>query len=553
MNKVIQFLKNIRTKAKLFVNKIGAKKRYKKLKNNDFTIISNNCFAGITYEYLNMPFYSPTIGLYFFAPEYIKFISNLKKYSKKTLRQINLEDSKYRDELIRQKQQNAIIGKLDDVEIVFLHYKNFKEAKEKWDRRCKRINFDKIIYKFNDQNLCTEKELKAFHELNLPNKICFTAKKYDYDGFIQLKKQKDGQVREDVYSCMEKKIDIIKIANKLLDKRPIVLHLLYSWRFSGAENVACSIIKNTENDINSVYCSQDGEIRKILEEKNIKFISINKINHRNIQKVIDETSPDFIHAHDFRASIAASRFYKRAKIISHIHKNDEKMKTISIKSILYAIASKRFCRIIGVSKSILDEYIFSSKIEDKFIVVPNYVDKKEVVEKSKEFKLGKKYDLFFLGRIQDEKNPFEFIEIVKELAKTSQNIKAVMIGYGPLFDKCEDKIKEYNLSKNISMVGYQLNPYPYIKNSKIGIMPSKYEGFGISVIEAAILGKPMLNSGVGGLKEICKGTNLICHNTADYVNAITNGNLILPKIDCYIDKKAWSNRLLLIYKEGGIC
>ena len=65
-------------KLKLLINKIGSKKRNSKLKNKTMTIISNNCFAGVTYEYLDLPYFSPTIGLYFFAPEYIKFIYNIK-------------------------------------------------------------------------------------------------------------------------------------------------------------------------------------------------------------------------------------------------------------------------------------------------------------------------------------------------------------------------------------------------------------------------------------------------------------------------------------------
>lgn len=62
---LIKQLKKIRKKLQLLLNKFGSKQRFKKLNNRDITIISNNCFAGITYEYLNLPFLSPTIGLYF--------------------------------------------------------------------------------------------------------------------------------------------------------------------------------------------------------------------------------------------------------------------------------------------------------------------------------------------------------------------------------------------------------------------------------------------------------------------------------------------------------
>lgn len=153
--------------------------KQKKINDNQFTIISNNCFGGVVYRNYHLPYQSPTCGLFFIAPEYIKFIYNIKKYTKDVeIKQILIEDSKYA-EYLKDMQYKGIIGKIDDLEICFLHYDNIKEINEKWNRRSKRINWDRMIYKFNDQNLCTYKELKEFQEFNANNKICFTAKKYE--------------------------------------------------------------------------------------------------------------------------------------------------------------------------------------------------------------------------------------------------------------------------------------------------------------------------------------------------------------------------------------
>lgn len=206
---------NIKKDLQLRINRIGSKNRNKKLKNKNVTIISNNCFGGITYEYLNLPFNSPTIGLYFFAPEYIKFINNIKYYTSLPLEQLKYSNSKYNKYLNKYEQENVVLGKLDDVEIVFLHYKSFEEAKTKWEKRCKRINFDKIIYKFNDQNLCTKKELDDFNDFKGKNKICFTSKKYDYNGFIWMKKYKKNEcVKEDAF-YYHHYLDIVKYINQI--------------------------------------------------------------------------------------------------------------------------------------------------------------------------------------------------------------------------------------------------------------------------------------------------------------------------------------------------
>lgn len=212
---LLKEIKILRKKAQLWINKIGCKKRNNRLFNKNVTIISNNCFAGVTYEYLNLPFFSPTIGLYFFAPEYIKFIYNIEEYINMELLEIKAVDSKYYEELIKLNQTNKVIGKLGDVEIVFLHYNSFLEAKHKWNKRCKRIDYNNIIYKFNDQNLCTSKLLDEFHRFPAKNKICFTAQKYDYDEFIQMKKYKNCSfVKEDVF-YYHKYFDIVDYINNM--------------------------------------------------------------------------------------------------------------------------------------------------------------------------------------------------------------------------------------------------------------------------------------------------------------------------------------------------
>lgn len=143
----------------------------KSIKNKNFSVISNNCWAGRVYQYLDMPYLSPTAGLYFFAPDYIKFVSDLRRYLSTELRFIEAENSKYYDELIRREQTDKPIGILDDVEIVFLHYKTKEEAAEKWNRRKERVNFDNIIIKFSRMNLCTDKEIEEFDSIPLKNKF----------------------------------------------------------------------------------------------------------------------------------------------------------------------------------------------------------------------------------------------------------------------------------------------------------------------------------------------------------------------------------------------
>ena len=189
----------------IYFNLVGPFKA-KKFEITDFTIISNNCFGGIIYRNNHLPYLTPTAGLFIMPADFIKFINNLKYYLNIEPIEIDIQNSKHHDYL-EKINYNGVIGKIEDIELMFLHYSDFDEAKEKWLRRTKRINFEKIIYKFNDQNNCTIEELKAFNEFDAKNKILFTAKKYDgIDSYVLKQYEKIGYVVDDTKEKNVKKV-----------------------------------------------------------------------------------------------------------------------------------------------------------------------------------------------------------------------------------------------------------------------------------------------------------------------------------------------------------
>ena len=177
---------SIRLKISKYLRKSLANIRRKKLTSQDFTIISNNCWAGMIYESYNLIKSTPTVGLFFMPEDYIKFLNNLEGYIYGTLSFVQPSESTWFKRLKEEGYTNIgkyPIGQLSDgretIEIFFLHYQSEQEAKNKWERRCKRINWDKLLIKFNDQNGCTEKDLLNFCNIPFKNKIFFTCKTWD--------------------------------------------------------------------------------------------------------------------------------------------------------------------------------------------------------------------------------------------------------------------------------------------------------------------------------------------------------------------------------------
>ena len=175
----------LRLKVGKYWRKGFANARQKELLGKDFTIISNNCWGGMIYESYNLPKNSPTVGLFFFADDYICFLKNLKEFVTAPLKFISPENSKWksRQELVNDKRFGHYpIGQLSTgrgtIETFFLHYHSEAEAREKWERRCRRINWDRLLVKFNDQNGATQKTIDEF--LHMPyDKLFFSCKKWE--------------------------------------------------------------------------------------------------------------------------------------------------------------------------------------------------------------------------------------------------------------------------------------------------------------------------------------------------------------------------------------
>lgn len=187
MSLIKERLDSLKIKVREDLNPYFGKFREKKLINSQFTIISNNCWGGHVYRFFNLPYDSPTIGLFIFSEDYIKFVYNLRHYLDADLKFIKYTESKYSDQIVKAHQENVPIGLLDDVEIVFLHYHSQEEAMKKWNRRKERIHWDNIYYKMSEQNLCNIDLIRRFDQLPTHKKFVFVSKDYKLDSQVIFK------------------------------------------------------------------------------------------------------------------------------------------------------------------------------------------------------------------------------------------------------------------------------------------------------------------------------------------------------------------------------
>ena len=342
-----------------------------------------------------------------------------------------------------------------------------------------------------------------------------------------------------------------------------VLHVLNTGGYSGAENVVISLIKSMPDDVEAAYASPNGVIKEILSEEGIMFFPIQtpNVNVMTLRKIIRNYKPDIIHAHDFLASVIAAVGGRKIPIISHLHNNPFWIKKICIWTVIYVCSSIKYKRILAVSDAVIDEFVFGKYLKGKSEIVGNPVDLQTIRDKADQNIRSDKYDVIFLGRLTEAKNPEFFLEIVKDLVKKIPSVHVVIVGDGELRDVIKRKCKEFNLEGNVKLYGFLRNPYNMLQSSKLLCMPSRWEGFGLAAVEALTFGLPVVASPVGGLVNIVtKECGKLCVGKEEYVDEICK---LLVDEQYYQEKSAkareraeefdnidqYSKNIVEIYKE----
>lgn len=125
-------------------------------------------------------------------------------------------------------------------------------------------------------------------------------------------------------------------------------------------------------------------------------------------------------------------------------------------------------------------------------LVPNALDFKLIdsVKSSKE-----KYDLIFCGRLLTHKNVDCLLKAVRFVKHDFPKVKCLIVGNGPEKNKLIKLAHKLDIHENVIFKDFlpkQEDVYAYMKSSKIFVLPSTLEGFGIVVIEAMACGLPII-------------------------------------------------------------
>ena len=174
--------------------------------------------------------------------------------------------------------------------------------------------------------------------------------------------------------------------------------------------------------------------------------------------------------------------------------------------------------IVTINETMKNGYL--KNYNNKEVVkIYNFLDF-DLIEKKAEEKLEKDYGKYIIsvGSLTENKNHkllINVFKILKDKYKVSE--KLLIAGEGKERENLEKQIRELNLENDVLLLGQKENPYKYIKNSELYILPSKSEGFSLTLVEAMYLQKMIISTHNNGSEELVKENKygVLIENNAD--------------------------------------
>lgn len=138
-----------------------------------------------------------------------------------------------------------------------------------------------------------------------------------------------------------------------------------------------------------------------------------------------------------------------------------------------------------------------------FITIYNPIDREMIEIRAREKNVEKKnFTICSVGRLTYQKRYDRLLILANRLKKSGLKIDFWLLGIGPLEENLKHQVRQLGIEDCINFLGFQSNPYPYIKAADMFLSTSMTEGYPLVICEALCLDKPIVATNVTGPREI---------------------------------------------------
>ena len=168
----------------------------------------------------------------------------------------------------------------------------------------------------------------------------------------------------------------------------------------------------------------------------------------------------------------------------------------SLTRFIHRHADATSCVSIGVVPELLDVGVPSQRLK----VIPNGIDIDHVRNLSQQPPLppdGRATTIVSIGRLSSEKNFDVLIRAHALVRQAGVAHRLVIIGDGPDREALLELVGTLGVTDSVDLPGFKANPFPLLAKADLFCLPSRYEGFPLSLLEALALGVPTVATGCG--------------------------------------------------------
>ncbi len=298
------------------------------------------------------------------------------------------------------------------------------------------------------------------------------------------------------------------------------LSLLKALRLCG-HNVEVLCYFEYEYRVVEEFRKAGGDVRLLNLNRGIGFFELTN----KLRKEIQDINPDVVHVQYMAPGalpIFASRLAGVKTVVATVHQPYTKSHGWLAKIMLWT-ASRFTKKVIAVSQNaelswfgishLFDENIPSLK-QPRHFTIHNSVDagliqrKREVVNvKDLKEKLSIRGDVIVIGavsRLRHEKGIDTLIETFNNLTSEDAESHLLLVGSGPDENLLKKAVEDSGIGKMVTFYGEAdwEKAMQLLAIMDIVVVPSRFEGFGLTAAEAMAAGKPVVASDTSGLKEV---------------------------------------------------
>lgn len=106
----------------------------------------------------------------------------------------------------------------------------------------------------------------------------------------------------------------------------------------------------------------------------------------------------------------------------------------------------------------------------------------------------------FIGRLTHQKGPGALADVARRTLSAMDNVVFLIVGDGPLMSNLQESLQD--LFPRVVFLGYQRDVTPFYNAADVLLLPSRYEGLPMTLVEAFAHGVPAVASNVGGIPEV---------------------------------------------------